>query len=168
MNSSDIEIRKADTADIPAIQAIANVAFPATYTGIIPDGQIPYMMEWMYSTESLTRQMEEEKNQFYIANTGGEDAGYVSIRPDGEGIFHLEKIYVLPSHQGSHVGKALFRQAVKHVQAICPGARMQLNVNRNNKAVGFYRHMGMAVLKEVDNPIGDGYFMNDYIMDMVV
>lgn len=41
---------------------------------------------------------------------------------------------------------------------------LELNVNRNNKALHFYEHMGMKKLREGDFPIGNGYYMNDYIM----
>lgn len=41
---------------------------------------------------------------------------------------------------------------------------MELNVNRSNRARGFYERMGMKKLREGDFPIGEGYFMNDYIM----
>ena len=55
-----ITIEKADTRDYRDIQAVARVAFPATYAEILTEGQLAYMMEWMYSTESLLRQMQEE------------------------------------------------------------------------------------------------------------
>ena len=42
------------------------------------------------------------------------------------------------------------------------------NVNRNNKAVGFYEHMGMKKSREGDFPIGNGYYMNDYIMQLKI
>ena len=43
---------------------------------------------------------------------------------------------------------------------------MELNVNRNNKALHFYEKMGMRKLREGDFPIGNGYYMNDYIMGL--
>ena len=43
---------------------------------------------------------------------------------------------------------------------------MELNVNRNNRALHFYERMGLRKLREGDFPIGDGYYMNDYIMGL--
>ena len=78
---------------------------------------------------------------------------------------HLQKIYVLPYYQGAHCGSFLFREAVKYIKEIHPEPCMlELNVNRNNKALHFYEHMGMKKLREGDFPIGNGYYMNDYIM----
>lgn len=43
---------------------------------------------------------------------------------------------------------------------------VELNVNRNNQAVGFYRHLGMEILRQGDFHIGNGFYMNDYIMGL--
>jgi hypothetical protein len=45
---------------------------------------------------------------------------------------------------------------------------MLLNVNRYNKALQFYLHMGMKRVSEGDFDIGHGYYMNDYIMGMEI
>jgi hypothetical protein len=41
-------------------------------------------------------------------------------------------------------------------------------VNRHNRAFHFYRHMGMSVDREGDFPIGNGFYMNDYIMKLEI
>ena len=41
---------------------------------------------------------------------------------------------------------------------------MELNVNRNNKALEFYKKMGMHIAESGDFNIGGGFYMNDYIM----
>ena len=104
-------IRKATLEDIPLINKLAWEAFPATYKDILTPEQIVYMMDWMYSPENLRKQMTEEGHIYYIAFRENEGAGYVSIQPEGEGLFHLQKIYVLPQYQKHHLGKLLFGQA---------------------------------------------------------
>lgn len=145
---------------------MAQIAFPRTYQSILTSSQIEYMMEWMYSEESLERQMLRESHLYYIAYSDDRQAlGYVSIRPDGEHLFHLEKIYVLPQYQHLKVGGALFRYALARVKDMHPEpCAVELNVNRNNPALGFYEHMGMHIDREGDFDIGNGYYMNDYIM----
>jgi 3-methyladenine DNA glycosylase AlkD/N-acetylglutamate synthase-like GNAT family acetyltransferase len=137
-------IKKATTNDIQLINEMAQIVFPATYREILSKEQLDYMMDWMYSPKNLRKQMEEEGHIYYIAYKDGEAAGYVSIQPEGEHLFHLQKIYVLPLFQGCRLGKALFEQAVKAIKEIHPGpCEMHLNVNRNNKALQFYQHLGM-------------------------
>jgi ribosomal protein S18 acetylase RimI-like enzyme len=42
---------------------------------------------------------------------------------------------------------------------------LQLQVNRFNKAKEFYEKLGFTVIKTADFDIGNGYFMNDYVME---
>ena len=159
-------IRKATTNDIPLIHEMAWVVFPHTYKEILTPEQIDYMMEWMYSEDSLHKQMEKDGHIYYLAFKEDEPAGYLSIQPEGEHVFHLQKIYVLPSFQGMKLGKQLFEQAIKAIKELHPApCQMRLNVNRNNtKAVDFYYRMGMKKVFEGDFDIGHGYLMTDYIM----
>ena len=160
-------IRKATTNDIHLIHEMAWVVFPHTYKEILTPEQIDYMMEWMYSEDSLHKQMEKDGHIYYLAFKEDEPAGYLSIQPEGEHVFHLQKIYVLPSFQGMKLGKQLFEQAIKAIKELHPApCQMRLNVNRQNKALAFYERMGMVKVDEGDFPIGNGYYMNDFIMGM--
>ena len=90
-------------------------------------------------------------------------------RTAGEALFHLQKIYVLPRSQGIGAGAFLFRHAVEYIRSVHPApCLMELNVNRRNPALRFYERMGMRRLREGDFPIGDGYYMNDYIMGLEI
>ena len=115
---------------------------------------------------------------------GAVPCGYVSVQyegPDQDGVevFHLHKIYVMPQAQGHGVGLALFRTVENHVReamaakrtgdaASSGTARIELNVNKFNKSVNFYRHLGMRILIEEDFPIGNGFYKTDYIMGLDV
>lgn len=162
-------IRKASVNDIPVIREMASVSFPDTYREILSSEQIDYMMEWMYSEESLYRQMMDEGHIYYLAYREGRAVAYLSIQPEGEHVFHLQKLYVLPVFQGMHLGKQLFEQAIKAIKEIHPApCQMRLNVNRNNRALAFYEKMGMTKMYEGDFSIGNGYYMNDYIMGLEI
>ena len=159
------EVRKATLQDCDLIHALAAEAFPHTYRDILSPEQTEYMMHWMYDVESIRHQMTNEGHVYFIAYMNGLPVGYVSVRPEGEGKVHLEKIYVLPAFQKRHVGGRLFRHAVAYVKKKFPQARvMELNVNRRNSALDFYLHMGMRIDREGDFDIGNGFYMNDYIM----
>lgn len=162
-----MDIRKADIGDCALIHRMAAEVFPHTYRAILSPGQIDYMMEWMYAPENIRRQMEEEGHVYFIAYCDGVPCGYVSVQPEGEDLFHLQKIYVLPEFQRMRLGGELFRTAVEYIRSVHPApCRMELNVNRENGALHFYEHMGMRKVREGDFAIGNGYYMNDYIMGM--
>ncbi|MCF0199067.1 MAG: GNAT family N-acetyltransferase [Bacteroidaceae bacterium] len=165
-----VHIRQATPQDIPTIQAMAEVVFRTTYAEILSPEQMDYMMEWMYGAESLIEQITGEGKEFFVAEEAdGTACGYISVEhesrlPDGRPLLHLQKIYVMPQYQGRGLGKQLFsfltqRLGTQHSD----GYRLELNVNRHNRAVGFYEAMGMQRDREGDFPIGNGYYMNDYI-----
>lgn len=160
-------IRKATTDDCALIQKLAQQVFPLTYKDILTPAQIDYMMDWMYSEANIRKQM-EEGHVYLLAYEECEAAGYVSVRPDGPDLFHLEKIYVIPYFQNAHCGSFLFRHAVQYIREIHPTpCRMELNVNRQNAhALQFYQHMGMTRSRQGDFPIGGGFYMRDYIMEL--
>ena len=165
MENQDLEITKAGTEDCGLIHALAVRIFPATYKEILSQEQLDYMMDWMYAPANLLRQMAEQGHVYFIARTGGVPVGYVSVRPDGPDVWHLEKIYVLPEYQKAHYGGRLFCHAVDYVKAACPGVRaIELNVNRSNPALGFDLRQGMRIDRQGDFDIGHGFYMNDYIM----
>lgn len=165
-------IRRAEEADLARVHDMAEVVFRHTYRDILSPEQMEYMMDWMYSMPNLRRQV-EEGHVYYIASKGGVPCGYMSVQPDGwseDGrmLFHLQKIYVLPGEQGNGLGLRLFDTAVAHVRDEAGGrpASVELNVNRSNPAVAFYRRLGMEIRRQGDFHIGNGFYMNDYIMGM--
>ena len=44
------------------------------------------------------------------------------------------------------------------------GTKLILQVNRHNNAKGFYEKQGFTVLDEVKLDVGNGFYMDDYIM----
>jgi len=161
-----LKIRKANVDDCQLIHDLATVIFPWTYKEILSPEQLDYMMDWMYSIPNLQKQMTEEGHVYFLTTDDeGHYIGYVSVQPQGENLFHLQKIYVLPQYQGMKAGKFMFQEAIKYIKEVHPEpCVMELNVNRYNKAVTFYEHMGMHKDRQGDFDIGHGYYMNDYIM----
>ncbi len=158
-------IRPATTEDIPLIRALAKTAFYATYRNLLSPEQVDYMFDWMYSADSLRRQM-AEGHAYFIGAVDGIECAYLSVQQEAEDVFHLQKIYILPDYQSRGMGKELFNHALKHIKKLHPApCQMRLNVNRHNtRAIEFYTRMGMYELERGDFPIGRNFYMTDYIM----
>ena len=137
--------------------------WPQTYSSIISPEQIAYMLEMIYSERSLQTQM-KEKHEFIIVNDGRDPVGFASFSLVGPGIYKLHKIYLLPSMQGKGAGKFVINEIIK-AMVRKGGNTIRLNVNRNNKAKDFYEKLGFTIMQEEDIDIGNGYFMNDYVME---
>jgi GNAT superfamily N-acetyltransferase len=157
-------VRKASIEDIPLINNIASVVWPATYSNMMSKEQLDYMFNMMYSPESILTQMTKKKHHYFILFENGTPTGYISIHIVEKSILYLEKIYVLPSAQGKGFGAVLI-DAAKDFAKKHSLKSIRLNVNRDNKSRYFYEHLGFEIISQRDLPIGSGFYMNDYIME---
>lgn len=158
-------ITDATRNDTALIGELAKRIWPVVFRGILSPAQIAYMLEWMYSPASLLEQM-KKGHHFLLLKEEDNFVGYASWSWEkGTGVARLHKIYVLPEMHGTGGGSLLLKEVIR--RARLKGQReLQLNVNRFNPAVAFYRRKGFRIIREEDNDIGDGYFMNDYVMQL--
>lgn len=160
----ELLIKDATAADIPLIQALTEKIWRPTYQQILSAEQIDYMINLMYSTASLNRQMNELHHRFILLYEGTLAIGFAAYsNTDTAGIYKLHKIYLDGSYQGKGVGKFLINAVIDRVKA-AQAHILELDVNRDNKARFFYEKQGFTIVKEKDTDIGKGYLMNDYVM----
>ena len=107
--------KQATTADIQLIHDMAQVVFRNTYRDILSPEQMEYMMEWMYSIDSLHKQIEHDGQVYFIGYYDEKPCGYLSVEQQEADVFHLQKIYVMPDFQGKGIGKKLFQIGRAHV-----------------------------------------------------
>jgi GNAT superfamily N-acetyltransferase len=170
-------LRPATLSDRALIRSISERTWPSTYGHIISQEQINFMLDWMYSDDSLATQMNTGCT-FYIANLNGADIGFCSVSPDDEKVeeennstektegakaHKLNKLYVLPSAQGTGAGKALLNQAIAVAKA-AGSSSIFLQVNKNNNAYSFYLKQGFIKEAEFKFDIGNGFYMDDYVL----
>lgn len=159
-------IKKAKDRDIPLIRSLSQRIWPLTYSAIITPAQIEYMMDLMYSEDALRSQM-ENSHEFIIAYEGKEPVGFASFSLIEPGVYKLHKIYLLPEKQGKGVGSYMINEIISSIRGI-GGNSLLLNVNRNNRARDFYEKLGFEIIREEDIDIGNGYYMNDYVMQIKI
>lgn len=150
---------------LPLVQNIAQLTWPVAYGQIISAAQLEYMLERMYHLEALAAQLAAGQN-FLLTYSGEDPIGFASyeLHYHQEPITKLHKLYVLPTAQGLGAGRALLQEVARRaVAAGCPTVR--LNVNRANPAIHFYQKMGWQIVATADIDIGQGFFMNDYVME---
>ena len=161
------EIHKAGIKDIDLVQELAFSIWPDAYGSILSKDQLNYMLELIYSKDALTKQI-ESGYQFILVYENDIAVGFASYSPKitgNQAIFRLHKLYVLPNQQGKGTGKLLLNFIIEKIKE--EGATiLELNVNRHNKAFHFYTKLGFTISKEEDIDIGNGYFMNDYVMEL--
>ncbi|MGI4872352.1 MAG: GNAT family N-acetyltransferase [Janthinobacterium lividum] len=155
-------IKPATEQDIPTIIGLAEATWEPTYRFIISKEQIDYMYRVIYTPASLRRQMRDQHHTFLLAFVDGQASGFASYSEKPDKVYHLNKIYVLPSLQGQGLGQQLLHAVVEAVRQ-AGGTLLELNVNRHNPALAFYERQGFVQHREEDIPIGP-YWMNDYVL----
>lgn len=156
-------IQQCNSTQLSVIKHLAYQIWPATYENIISDSQIQYMLNWMYSLPSLLQQFHTGHIFLLAINDLHEPVGFSSYSKTTPNTFHLHKLYVLPQEQKKGWGKQLLEYILSEIEK-CNGISITLNVNRNNPATEFYKKNGFRIEAEVNNNIGNGFFMNDYVM----
>jgi ribosomal protein S18 acetylase RimI-like enzyme len=159
-----LSIQHAELTDIPLIRELCLKVWPQTYEGIISNEQIEYMLELMYSEQSLQKQMTEQRCQFIFVYDDKDPVGFASFSETEPTVFKLHKIYILPGQQGKGTGKFVIDHIISRIKSKGATA-LQLQVNKRNKAKSFYEKLGFAVLYEFDFPIGNNFVMDDYLME---
>jgi ribosomal protein S18 acetylase RimI-like enzyme len=161
-----LSIRNASVNDIGLIRELTFKVWPQTYASIISQQQIEYMLEMMYSEASLEEQM-IEGCRFIMVYEEKEPVGFAAFQEIKSTVWKLHKIYILTTQQGKGTGKFAIDHIIREIQQQGATA-LQLQVNRHNKARSFYEKIGFTVIEEADFDIGNGYFMNDYVMEKIL
>ncbi|MGN0003079.1 MAG: GNAT family N-acetyltransferase [Sphingobacterium composti] len=156
-----IEIRKAELGDAIIIHQLAHRIYFPTYTGILSESQMLFMLEKSYTEVALQESMQADQ-KFFLAYSDNLPVGFIALREKDENILRIEKLYLLPECQGKGFGKKLIDFAI--MEALNMGKIIvELNVNRGNSAASFYHKIGFAVVEKVDIPYY-GYVLDDFIM----
>ena len=158
----EIKLIPARSSDIESISDLAVLIWNQHYPSIIGQKQIDYMLSKMYNKDSLLEQMIEKAQQFYFITTGLQKIGFLSIKKEGENEWFLAKFYINQQQAGKGVGESSFHEILKLTGA----KKITLTVNRQNyKAINFYFKLGFRIKRVEDFDIGEGYVMNDFVME---
>ena len=158
-----IVIREAVSEDVPLIQHIAFSTWPVAYSAILQKEQLDYMLDLFYQKDALLQQM-KDGHHFIVAEENKAVIGFASFNLIKPLTFKLQKLYVLPSEQKSGAGRLLLDAVIERIK-VKGAQKLQLNVNRHNKAISFYEKMGFSIVQEDDINIGHEFYMNDYVME---
>ncbi len=154
------KIRIAFITDIEKIMEVAEATWKQTYTPIISKEQIDFMYERSYSYDALKEQMQNGVT-FLLYLQNDLPLGFASYEFRNDIIF-IPKIYVKPAMQKKHIGKSLLNEIEKiAAKNNCP--YIELNVNRKNNAIYFYKKLGFELHEKADIAYGK-FWLNDYVL----
>lgn len=160
-----INLKLATIADIETIRVLAQEIWNAYYIDIIEKEQVDYMLNKMYDTNSLMKQMEEEKHQFYLIEWSNATIGFISVSSTNQQDYFIHKFYI----QQTKAAKGIGTKVLSELTNLLSPKSYSLTVNRQNyKSINFYFKNGFIINHVADFDIGNGFVMNDFVMKRVL
>jgi ribosomal protein S18 acetylase RimI-like enzyme len=157
------------TADgLKIIINLTKKIWPVAYGKILTMAQLDYMIDKFYNETALL-ELIDKGHVFYLAQDDNNNyVGFVSYELNSEtNKTKIHKIYVLPETQGTGLGWQFF-ELVKEKAIENHQNAIFLNVNKQNHAIHFYTKLGFTKVKDEVIDIGEGYVMDDYVMEVAI
>jgi Acetyltransferase (GNAT) family. len=155
----NLVFKRATAADAHTIIALAYEIWHQHYPNIISKEQIDYMLRTRYSTQKVNDGMKDGV-QYFLAITNEQPIGFAAIEKQ-ERCWFLHQFYLLPAQQRQGKGTCFLHFLLNEINH----ETIRLQVNRKNvNAINFYFKNGFIIERAADFDIGNGYFMNDFVM----
>ena len=163
----ELEILKVKTLEeIKLVSDLADVIWHEHFTPIIGINQVEYMIKRFQCFDAIKEQT-DSGYEYYLFNYKGEFVGYTGMKKE-EGSLFLSKLYVKKEYRGNKIS----REAIKFMVNLCEDSRLikiWLTVNKNNdNTIAAYEKMGFDKTRMQKADIGNGFFMDDYIMEKAI
>lgn len=149
---------------IGRLAALADEVWHEFFVSILSAEQIDYMVDLFQSSRALTVQI-ASGYEYYIFNSAGRNVGYTGIKAE-DGRLFLSKLYVSRQFRGQGFASQALDFVIRRGRML--GCRaIWLTVNRHNlHAIDVYRHWGFETLHAEVTDIGEGFVMDDFIMEL--
>ena len=164
-----INFRKVnDQAEIETVARLALEIWNQHFVPIIGKAQVDYMLDRFQSPGAITDQI-NDGFEYYLILSDHAEVGYVGLLPEEQSSrIMISKIYIKNASRGLGIGNATI-DFVKQLSAHRNINKIWLTVNReNNDTIEWYLRKGFNIVEDVKKDIGNGFYMDDYIMELTI
>lgn len=162
----DINIyRVIDNGQILAVVKLAEKIWQEHYVPLIGKQQVDYMLAKYQSYQAIVSQI-AKGYLYYLCSENQNHIGYLGVLPekDQQRMF-LSKVYLIKKRRGQGLGQKI----LVHIQDLCHQMNLNkiwLTVNKGNTdSIKAYQKMGFKKKSSLIQDIGNGFFMDDYLME---
>lgn len=164
-----MKLIKATEKDIPTIQDLAKRSWENAYAEILSKEQMKYMLNTMYSETEISDHLKNPNYHYFLVfdevlNSFDGFLGYENHYENHTTKLH--RIYLVPESKGKGLGKKTLEFLNEKVKE-SGDTRIILNVNKYNSAKNFYESQGYQIYDEDVFDIGNGFVMDDYLMEIL-
>lgn len=157
-------LKKVETKeDLETLALMANEIWHEYFPCILTGEQIDYMVEKFQSYKAISKQI-EKGYQYYFIMADSVLMGYIGIFEDNNKMF-LSKLYLKKEYRGKgYAGKvidSLVKMCLEHSLSA-----IWLTVNKHNHhSIAVYERKDFTKIKAQISDIGNGFVMDDYVME---
>lgn len=152
--------------EIASLSKFAQEVFIDYYNNLIGSNQANYMAD-LFLSEKAIKQLIEQGAVFRVLLEKEQYIGFSEYLKDGDRLF-LSKLYLLREYRGKRLGRMLINDCITYAKNNQLKA-IYLTVNKHNtNSYQMYLHMGFENIDSQVNDIGNGYVMDDYIMQLKI
>ncbi|KAH0786232.1 GNAT family N-acetyltransferase [Histomonas meleagridis] len=155
------------TEEINELAKLADTVWHEYFPCILSSEQIDYMVEKFQSVPALTDQLNNQGYRYFFLELDGTKIGYTGIKSE-DGKLFLSKIYILKPYRGHGYAS----NTLQFLDDLCKKEGLKsiwLTVNKNNEpTIAVYKKKGFQTIRTQVADIGNGFVMDDYIMEKTV
>lgn len=159
-----LEVKTDD--EIKRLEVLAREIWTEHYIPIIGEKQVSYMLEKFQSKKAIAEQL-KNNYYYYFIEENNKTVGYIGVQIRKAELF-LSKIYVRLSERGNGYAK----NAINFIEKFAKDNnldRIKLTVNKRNlTTIKIYEKTGFRITESIVQDIGEGFVMDDYVMEKIL
>ena len=161
---SFVEIKSNDIKDFAEL---TSEIWHEYWTCILSYKQIDYMVDKFQSEDAITNQINNENYTYFYIMYDNQKAGYIGLSGKQDYLF-LSKLYLKKEYRHKGLGKEAFN-FIKQFAENNNYNKIRLTVNKyNENTINAYNKWGFKTVDSVITDIGNGFVMDDYIMEYMI
>lgn len=157
-------IKIIEATNIKELAALASEIWHEYWTAILSPQQIDYMVEKFQSERAILNQLKKENYIYFFIQYDNKNAGYIGLSKKNDYLF-LSKLYIKKEFRHRGIGTEAF-EFIKDFASKNNYSRITLTVNKyNTNTINAYNKWKFIRIDSVVTDIGNGFVMDDYIME---
>ena len=148
---------------VPLLSFFAKDVFIDYYDNLIGNQQATYMADMFLSEEAISQEISED-TVFKLMLLDNMPIGFTEYKLDGDRVF-ISKLYMHKDYRKKGYGEMMLKDAIAYAKDNKKN-KIYLTVNKHNPSYKIYLKWNFKNIESVVNDIGNGYVMDDYIMEL--
>lgn len=151
--------------ELSQVAELAEKIWHECFVGIISEEQIDYMVEKFQSYSAMKEQIANQDYYYFAVRDDDDICGYIAVKPENDERFFLSKLYLRKEKRGKGIASQMLERVFTEAKN-SGKSKVYLTVNKHNDhAVKVYEKSGFKTIECVVTDIGNGFVMDDYVME---